>query len=264
MAERRRKSDEISHLDHIGRNMSPNKSRFDKNGENISVGTTEEDVWVPGGRMTWLTSESTLDVVSTSASDALGGVGAQIVLIYGVDENYEVVSELVNMNGTTPVTTTANFFRVNSAQFVFAGSTGYNVGEITITATTGGSTQAYLEAEVGVHHSMNFSVPAGYSLILYDITTSNAANQEIFLRSYIRAVGAGLPFWASYTTQAVPADTVTSRKRSVPSLIPEKTDVNIRVRKTSGTSGYFHMSYSGYLIKDDDENNAGRTFNIGL
>lgn len=251
-------------LDHIGRNMSSTRSRFDKNGENPSVGTTEEDIWVPGGRMTWLTAESTLDVVSSSANDALGGTGAQIVLIYGVDENYAVVSELVNMNGTTPVTTTANFFRVNSAQFVFAGSTGYNEGNITITATTGGSTQAYIEAEVGVHHSMNFSVPAGYNLILYDIVTSNAANQEIFLRTYVRAAGAGLPFWSAYTTQAVPAATVSSRKRSIPSIIPEQTDVNIRVRKVSGTSGYFHMSYSGYLIKDDNSVNTGRTFSIGL
>ena len=249
--------------DPIGRNIDPTRARFDKRGKNTAVGATEEDMWSPGGRMTWLTSEDTLDVVSSSSSDTSGGVGAQIILIYGVDENYNIVSELVTLNGTSSVTTTANFFRVNSAQFVFAGSTGYNIGNITITDTSGGSTQGYIEAEIGVHHSMNFAVPVGYHIVLESISVASETNQDVELFTYIRAPGAGLPFWACYTDELVPGGKTTSA-RIIPSLIPEKTDVNIRVKKTSGSSGICQMSYIGYKIKGDEGVSTTRPFNIGL
>lgn len=249
--------------DLVARNKDLKRSRFDRRGKNISVGANFEDLWVPGGRMTWLTAQDTLNVVSSSTDDDAAGVGARILLIYGVDENYEVVTELVTMDGTTPVTTTNEFFRVNSVQFVSAGSTGYNVGNITITDTTGGTTQAYIEAEIGVYHSMNFSIPAGYHLVLTNISMAAETAQDVELCSFIRAVGAGLPFWACYTDEIIPGGRVAAA-RNIPSLIPEKTDVNLRVKKLSGTSGACLVSYIGYLYEGNDGVNANRPFNPGL
>ena len=56
----------------------------------------------------WPGSALTMSVVSSSASDT------GQVLISGLDANYESIFDVVTLNGTTPVTTTNQFFRITS------------------------------------------------------------------------------------------------------------------------------------------------------
>ena len=104
----------------------------------IDVGT--ETVWSVGGTFTPLSSAGTLEVVSSSANDDgdPAGTGAQSIIIYGVDANYEEQTEVVTLNGTTAVTTTNSWLGVNRAAIYLSGSGGINAGDISITAFRSG------------------------------------------------------------------------------------------------------------------------------
>ena len=86
-------------------------------GANPDIDTgSEDDLWPQGGSLTYLASEETMDLVSTDAGDT----GPLAMFIVGVDNNYAEVSEVIALDGLTPVTTTQAFFRIN---FMFLSGT---------------------------------------------------------------------------------------------------------------------------------------------
>ena len=108
-----------------------------------------EFIWEQGGNMTFLTSASTLSVVSSSANDDVGGTGATGVVIYGIDANRKSQVEVVFLDGTTAATTANTYLGVNRVSVYAAGSSQTNEGKVSITATTGGSVQATVPAGEG-------------------------------------------------------------------------------------------------------------------
>lgn len=79
-------------------------------------------------------------VVSSSASDTSAGVGARTILItYLKSDGTGPFTTTVSMNGTTAVNTTAtDICFVEKMEVVTVGSSGTNVGTISIKTTTGG------------------------------------------------------------------------------------------------------------------------------
>lgn len=133
--------------------------------EDIDSGQTEV-IWSTGGALTILTSASTLDVVSSSANDIVTtGSGARVILIDGIDANWERQTETVNMNGIGTATTTNSFLGVNRAYVITSGASDSNEGNITITATTGGSTQAQIPAGGGVTQQLIFFTQANHTAL---------------------------------------------------------------------------------------------------
>lgn len=263
MANRIKWGDYTPFGDFVGRNMEPNCHRFDRKGKNLSVGNTPEDLWALGGRMTWLTAASTMEIVSSSGSDTAAGVGAQFILINGVDADYEPISEFLATNGTSAATTVNSYLRINRILVVAAGSTGYNVGNITIRDSAGSNAQAYMEVEHNVSQGMNFTVPAGYHMVITNVAYAAETGQDVELEPYILAAGSGFTLWANFGDDLIPGGRSTFT-RNIYSLIPEKTDVNLRVKKLSGTSGACVVSYTGYLIKGNEYINTNGPHPIGF
>ena len=57
----------------------------------------------------------------------------------GLDQNWDEVTESINLDGTTPVTTVNSYRDMNLANGLFGGTPGSGaVGVITVSATTGG------------------------------------------------------------------------------------------------------------------------------
>ena len=119
---------------------------FNKFGYNPDVDTVIETVWAAGGTYTPPTTASTLTLVSSAAADDEGSTGANRVYIEGIDANRKIQTETVQLDGTTPVVTTSTWLGINRCSVALAGSGQANAGNITITATTGGATLAYLPA----------------------------------------------------------------------------------------------------------------------
>lgn len=162
-------------------------NKFGYNGD-IDVGT--ETIWSAGGTFTRLTAASTLSVVSTSASDGVAGTGAQNIIIYGVNANFDAITEVVVMNGLTPVITTNSFFGVNRMSVYVTGSSDSNVGVITATATGGGATlQGHMPAAEGTSQQAIFFSQAGHTLLMdwlfINVNKTGGSSPRITVRGWV-------------------------------------------------------------------------------
>lgn len=196
-----------------------------KFGQNTDLAADiEEDIWSAGGIKDIITTAETIDVVSSSTSDDFGSTGAQLIQIYGLNENYEIQEEQITMDGTTTVTTASLWREVNRVSVILAGSNRKNVGNITVTNTTSGQTMAVVQSELGITQDSHYMVPAGYTGFLcsmeasvYRSTGSGSREAEIKGKFYNVAGNIIL----TLATVAAENDTIT-REFHVPARIPEK------------------------------------------
>ena len=169
-------------------------------------------LWYGTGPYNWIPSARLLEVVSSSASDTLAGVGVQKILISGLDANYNQISETVSMNGTTPVTTVNQYLRINRAISTQAGSTQVNVGNISIRDTGGGTLRAIIPVVlagtgIGITSQSAYTVPAGFTLIIDSIILSinrNVGNtvNNVTVRTWSRSAAGVLILPISFSTSS--------------------------------------------------------------
>ena len=141
-----------------------------KFGANPDVDAGTEDMWRQGGVRVLPTAASTASLVSTDAADAAAGTGIRQVRVKGLDANFDEIEEDVTLNGTTPVLTSQEFFRINR-MFGIAGGSG-EMAAGNITATVDSSVQAAIEAGLGQTQLCLYTVPRGYSWLVEDIRIS--------------------------------------------------------------------------------------------
>lgn len=191
-------------------------------GRNPSIDTAglPADVWpAPGGvrEYPFLGAAAALQIVSDSASDTAAGTGARVVAVSGLSASWDVVVQFVTMAGTTPVALATPLLRVNEVIAVTAGSSGSNVGTISVSAVSGGAIVAQIAPADGVSFSGVFSIPAGQALLVNHAVvsiqrSSAAAEAEVGLQ--IRdAVNGGS--WFEPLSIAVHTQGTTSYQQSV-------------------------------------------------
>lgn len=146
--------------------------KFGRSG--VLTADVEEDVWEVGGtRALPYTAGETMSVVSTSTADtASSGTGAQYLQINGLDVDYNLQSEVITMNGTTPVVSTKTFITIDRARVVTSGSGRKNAGNITITGSTSSNVHTRIVANESITQQSHFTVPAGYTLFTMDTRLS--------------------------------------------------------------------------------------------
>ncbi len=154
-----------------------NRSFFASSNAANPITTTQRQFGMPASSFTNFNTFAsvlvTLSVASTSALDTAAGTGARTMTIEGLDENYaELPLETITLNGTTPVNSTVQYFRINRLTIITAGSTRANQGDIFIGDSadtfTGGipDTRVYcaILAFESVSQYGTFSVPEGKKL----------------------------------------------------------------------------------------------------
>jgi len=205
-------------------------------GYNKVVGTAFETVWDDGGAYSYPSSAVTMDVVSTSTSDTMD------VLIKGLDANYDEISETVTLTGTSAVTTSASFYRINSAT-ILAGS---NVGDISI--SNGGTKYAFIGATIGTTQACVYTVPSGHSLYLFriDVVSATANGQKYITFRNVSKTSTGRTLRVAEATMAT---SQVSFDRQVPFKIAEKTDFHFEA-KSSASDNEVAIFIEGILVKD--------------
>ena len=162
----------------IARNIRPDCTPVDLFGFNRTIETSYETIWNNGGGIYSFPAAATqLSLESSSASDTMA------VQITGLDANRNVLVETVTLNGTTAVTTTGSFLRINDARI----TSGNNVGDIDIYADE--TTYAYIEATYGVHQAAIYSTPAGHSLYICQVDFTSGtltSNKYMFARACLK------------------------------------------------------------------------------
>ena len=115
-----------------------------------------------------------MTIVSTSAQDSAAGTGVRTLRFNYLDANLNPQSEIVAMNGTTPVLTTATNVRwVGDLTGLTFGSEKHVAGNITV--TNSGTRYKYLEAEARATRSSAFRVPAGKRLIVHSLFAGSSS-----------------------------------------------------------------------------------------
>jgi len=135
-----------------------------------TVKTTFYTLWELTGTTQYAfpTSAVTMTLVSTSASDNTRAT----ILVSGLDSSWNLITETVTLNGTTNVTTTNSFLRINSMIMTSTG-TGQTTNVGTITAKNGGITYSQINIGVGRSQAGVYSVPNGYTMYLTSINAFN-------------------------------------------------------------------------------------------
>lgn len=96
-------------------------SLITKFGRNGAVGTSLTHVSIGGFYETPTTAQS-LEILSANTGDNPAGAGAHKILIEGLDGNFDLQTEIITLNGTTPVALTKQFIRVYRAFVVESGA----------------------------------------------------------------------------------------------------------------------------------------------
>jgi len=200
------------------------------------LGDTFQTCWNGTGTYVLPSSAVQMDVVSTSASDTMA------ILISGLDANYESLSEIVVVNGTSAVTTTSSFFRINSA-VILAGS---NVGDISI--SNGGTVYAFIGAEIGLTQACLFTTPAEHSLYIFRISlTSGTVNPNKYI-SYRNRVDSSTGRTLRVANSTFQSDMQTF-DRQIPFRVAPKSDFQFEAKSSSGTNE-LSIFVEALLMKD--------------
>jgi len=195
-----------------------------------------------GGLYTPPSSAAPLVLVSSSASDTT----ALSVRIEGCGAGFVPLVETIALNGTTNVTTTGSFLRIN-AMYV---TNGTNVGNIT--AKISSTTYAQINAGVGQTQMSIYTVPAGYTFYLsyvqYDAAIGFTSSAYMTGQEYNKDNASG--------QITVTHQTVFVQKQETPFTAPiphtEKTDLQFCVKASAGGPLVCSLYAGGYLIKNPD------------
>jgi hypothetical protein len=185
------------------------------------------------GDLTYLTAAETMEIASDDGADAAGGLGAQTVLVQGVDGNGAEISETVIMNGATDVTTVLSYLRVNFIIGLAVGATGWNVGTITATATTAATVQAVMGPTESCSQDSHYTVPAGQTLYILgaelNSSKTGGGSPLITFNAYARLGGPGNA-WRQLFDKRIDTATSTSLEVVTPITFPfpERTDFRFR------------------------------------
>ena len=144
---------------------------------------TDEDVWNVGGRLTYLSAPSVLQIASTSADDAVGGLGVEMVKISGINGNYDLDTEVVALSGLTNVPTVKEWLRVHLIVALKPEAIDPNIVAVGVITATAGTVQCQINAGFTASSMSMFTIPRSYSGFLDQVIIAGGANDD-FLMSF--------------------------------------------------------------------------------
>lgn len=238
----------------VSRGQITNHSTVYKFGYSTLIDGTIYPVWNLAANRVYLTTAATMTVSSSSANDASpSGTGAHIVLLEGLDQNYNPISEQITLAGQTAVTTTKSYLRVIGVTVLDKGTNGGNVGTIYVgtgTVTAGVPAVVHELVPIGFNKESSgvYTVPAGYTAYFQEGGLSGQDNGAGYVTGRLVVSNQGSPFITTavtvFTTGQVSYDF------KYPIAIPEKSDIEARAISSSGTNTL--TSYFGFVLVKND------------
>jgi hypothetical protein len=223
-----------------------------KFGKNDGINSSIETVWAAGGLHYNPTTAGTVDFVSSSAEDAVGGDGLAAIVVQGLDTNYVEVEESLTLTGLTTATTTTEFLRVNRTYGTDLGSGATiatnpqfsNLGNITGThnnLTTPNDVVVYIPANVGQTQLALYTIPDGHTGYLYHFGASTgkestgAGTNPVTTVRLLQRLSDGAPQSWRIMDEFILKDSIDEVDYPFPIEIPEHTDMEVRAFTSSET-----------------------------
>lgn len=233
---------------YTGINASPGNVNFNIAGHSPNIQTTEPPhlLWDRKIAYPFQTSAQTLEIVSDSANDTAAGTGARTVLVETLSSSYVTQTQVVTLNGTTPVALTGTHLIVQSVLVLSSGSTFSNVGNVTVRVSGAGATQGYIAAGIGIQRAFKYTVPAGKTLVIDNLylnsTTPSGTTKTVTLDFIIRFENGTV---AKTQTNYFSGNTTLSISLPTGFIVPEKATIFGQITAVDANGGNFAMSGTG-------------------
>lgn len=220
-------------------------------GYSAAVGSTAqgplwEGLTLSGGNYVYPSSAAPLVLVSDSATDNT----TRSVVINGLDANYNILQETIALNGTTNVTTTNSFLRINSMEMLNSTNTG------NITASISSTVYAKIAAGVGQTQMSIYTVPAGYTFYLtysqFDASIGFTSSNYMISAEWNKFNSGTQSGQITLTHQSTFVQKQEVPFNNSPIAHPEKTDLQFTVKANTGSPFVVSCYQGGYLIKNPD------------
>lgn len=222
------------------------------NGYNPAVGAAKETV-MPSSANTpypFLTANTTLTLVSTDVDDDgdPADTGARTVRIEGLQlsaGDWVEVTDTVTMNGTTPVNTNVQFYRINDMRVNTVGATGWNEGIIDL--KNGADILARINFSAlqgeGVAQTAVYSIRSDSDFNLCRLFGSTVGGNDAHIHAMVRTNLGPWTILRHFTLK----DSPFSATWTYGELIPEKSDIEIVAHATGAGAG-IDTGLCGYLL----------------
>jgi len=228
-------------------------SYIEKFGRNDTLSGDIETIWDGSSIYTYLSSASSVYVTSSDGDDAPAGTGARQVEVQGLDENYALTTETIDIDDGASDTTFIRVFRVIVTS---VGSGGQAAGTISVRSASGGGGTLLAQigkvgtgggASLGQTFMALYTVPAGYTAYLTQWTIG-AGGQNADTTALLVA----RPLNGAFNSKdiVISAGSQYSKNYIVPLKFTEKTDIEIRA--FSSSSGNDCSSTFNLIIIDND------------
>ena len=161
----------------IARGLVRNTSSVNKFGYNGAIGTSYETIWTDSNLMPYVSIANNMVVTSSSSDDDVAGTGAQTITVEGLDEDYNPVSAVFNMNGTGNSTNTSvSFLRAYRAFVNTVGSGDFNQG--VISGSLSGNNIIHILTGENQTLQANFTTAANTTAFVNDILLSSGKENK--------------------------------------------------------------------------------------
>lgn len=240
----------------VARGQIPGHNSIFKFGFNGDVNDAVETVWAEGGLYFYPVGATQMTVSSSSDEDTANeGNGARTVELFGLDANYDEISEIVLLDGTSTVTTTNSYLRINRGIVRSAGDNEVATGTIYVgtgTVTNGVPAAKYLsiKPEDGQTLMALWTVPAGYTayVLQADITVATIQNNKVANVRFLAR-----PFGEVFQVKDkfVMSSGTHHQEYSIPLEFEEKTDIEFRCISTANANVNISAAMDIVYIKND-------------
>ena len=233
-------------------------------GKNDHVSTKHQNLWELGGEYNFMTIPSKLVIISKHTEDDINGLGARMVLINGLDKNWDVLEEIIPLSGnTTSIPSKSLFIRINSATISSVGTImgsnfhdiliksneeKFNVGIISGNGLPGNHRYGIGRTQIGV-----MSVPrnkiAACRQLFTNVPSDHHVNVNFFFRS--SADNTNSPRIQIFKLQELTG--LYDNNLNIYETLPAKTDCWFNVFTSSSYSSLDVRMYY-YLVDSEDKN----------
>lgn len=188
-----------------------------------------ETIWDGSNLYPWATMDTAATTLTTNAET--GNNGAEIT-IQGLNENWELTTEVLTLDGTAQTTS-------NSWKRVFRG---FVSGSQEITADFTLSKGAVVVLQIGTEAQQTlmsiYTIPAGKTGYLFNLDATTLKNEQVTMKIKARL------FEKIFRTKHIfqVAGVHYNHTFTVPLYFPEKTDIDLRaIGGSSGLDAYAHF-----------------------
>lgn len=215
----------------------------------VDTATVPQDAWGQIGLFNWMTGLTSLEVVSTSASDTAAGTGARTVTFNTLVGDFQQQSQVITLNGLTPVPIPTQAIANNGGRVLTAGSAENNVGDIILRDAGGGTVRGIILAGKGTMRQAPYTVPAGKTLLIPSIflgvdSPTGAVGKFAAIETYFKSpTGAAiLPLYLG-NTNSVGYNHISEP----PIVVTERNRFALRIVKVSDNNTIVSALWNGIL-----------------